>query len=159
MYNCVNISLRDMPFETRLFFCDAVSDKPTGTQEVKYRQTSPSTTPYYDYARVGAESERHTIKPQPPPEERVYATLENVHRPQHEVAATSHTYHNVDSPHLQHDHTVTDPTSPAYVVGVIAYLPTYLNSLLFAYIQSAVYSSGSVFDTAGTCVPTLVSSS
>ena len=121
-----------------------LSLKPTVVRESDLQKSAD--TPSYDYCRVSEESKTHKQTP-----ETMYATVAN---------GGKNDYHSIENAGIgQYDCTVIyeDPTSPSYVVCVQALDSCCYYCETFASLQSEVYSSGSVFDTIGTYVPTLVS--
>ena len=121
---------------------------------------SSSPAPYYDYCR--APELAKGSKPHTQAEGGVYATIENPRQPPHQVEnGDDRNYYSIGNVNQaeQYDYTAIyeDPTSPSYVVSV-QNLGFKKIMVFFCFsLQSEVYSSGSVFDSAGTCVPTLVS--
>ena len=108
-----------------------------------------SLAPYYDYSSVNEENQTSPTESR----EIIYATVANRENQNHS---------NVQNSGVgQYDYTIIydDPTSTSYVVGIYIYRLLLLSGYYEACfpLQSEVYSSGSVFDSIGTYVPTLVS--
>ena len=99
------------------------------------------------------------VQKNPEMQERVYATLQ---APHYETAQSGNG--SLPSEYQTYDYTTIyeDPTSPSYVVRQLLKVFNIHNGnvrVCGVLLQSEVYSTGSVFDSAGTYVPTLVSSS
>ena len=119
-------------------FCVAVNSlKSTVTRESN--QNSSPAVPHYDICAAPTDVRSQGAQG----EEGVYATIAN----------GENIYHTVVDPTTIY----ADPTSPSYVVRSTVLFTYVITHLLLLLLQSEVYSTGSIFDTAGTYVATLVS--